>query len=180
MQPAHDSSDAEVITSVLEGKTQQFAILVERYQGRLEGFVTKFFRSTTHTGDLVQETFLSAYQDLAKLRDASSLKSWLFGIAYRKCLHHSRQIRIAQKAMQHATTGYSEAAPSSEETGNSQSTGNNALALLNCLPPLDSLLVWLHYIEEMPYLEIAEMVELNDATVRQRCRRALLQLRERV
>lgn len=178
MKQANDLSDSQIIAAISDGAPQNFAILVRRYQGRLEGFINSYFRSDRNTGDIVQETFLTAFQNLTKLRNTQNFKSWLFGIAYRKCLYLSRQNRTAQKAIQKSIASYNETTPSHEESITEQSSPKNSLLMLDKLPPLDALLVWLHYIEDIPYLEIAELVEMNDATVRQRCRRALVQLRE--
>ena len=173
-----NAQDAVIIESVLKGRVQDFDILVGRYQGRIEGFITKFFRSQTHTADLTQEVFLTAYLDLAKLRTTERFKSWLYGIAYRKCLHISRRHKTETKAVQQMSkqTDQTVTAPTEPVDPTEQS---RTLNLLNSLSQLDALLVWLHYIEELPYDEVAELVDMNSAAIRQRCRRALVQLRGR-
>lgn len=173
----NSDNDLIVVESVIKGCSKDFMILVMKYQSRLEGFVTKFFRSTTNTGDIVQETFLIAYRDLAKLRNRERFKSWLFGIAYRQCLLFSRKASSEMKGLQKVLRE-SEASYTIIEEVDCEKEKSTGIELLNKLSELDSLLVWLHYIEEIPYQEIAEMVEMNDATIRQRCRRALMQMRE--
>jgi RNA polymerase sigma-70 factor, ECF subfamily len=49
--------------------------------------------------DLVQETFLAAWQGLAKVRREADLKAWLYGIAYRRYLKHRTQ--FARDAADH-------------------------------------------------------------------------------
>ncbi len=153
-----------------------------RYQGRLEGFVTRFFRTPIHSPDLVQEVFLTAFQDLSRLRDPSRLKSWLYGMTYRKCLHHARQGRVEARVLQQSAAGQDPAAPAADDpeaaAERASQEGGGRLNLLDRLPPMDALLVWLHYIEDLPYQEISPMVDMNEAAIRQRCRRALAQLRE--
>ena len=170
-------NDSAVIASILQGNLQGFDILVERYQGRIEAFITKFFRSTTHTADLVQEVFLTAYLDLDKLRNTERFKSWVYGIAYRKCLHYSRRRRTETKNMKAVAHSQETSTPAPELPSDPQES-TEILGLLDRLSELDALLVWLHYIEELPYDEVADMVDMKSAAIRQRCRRALAHLRE--
>src|SRR5262245_50961066 len=46
--------------------------------------------------DVTQQVFLEAYRDLDRFQQRSSVRTWLFGIAYHRCLdaHKRRQRRL--------------------------------------------------------------------------------------
>jgi RNA polymerase sigma-70 factor (ECF subfamily) len=172
-----NSSDKNIVQLVLNGQTKEFEILVKRYQPGIEGFVIKQLKSATHAGDIVQEVFLTAYCNLAKLKNPEQFKSWLFGIAYRKCMQHfhsaRKEMKMAQKIAETVKSLFT--ATSSDE---SEEVEGKTLGLLDKLQSLDAVMIWLHYIEDFSYREIAEIVELKEAAIRQRCRRALARIRE--
>lgn len=170
------ASDEDVVKSVLNGKSRDFIILVERYQNSLIGFAAKHFCSTSQVNDLVQEALLISYRDLSKLKDPKKFKSWAFGITYRQCLLFSRKVKTENKNLKQFAS--STDTKYQMEISIENSCESKFIPLLDKLSQMDSLLVWLHYIEELPYQEIASMVEMNVATIRQRCRRALMKMRE--
>ncbi|MEI6553527.1 MAG: sigma-70 family RNA polymerase sigma factor, partial [bacterium] len=63
-----------------EGRTS-FNILVERYAPSVYLFIFKLVGNKEDSEDIVQETFIKAWQKLAKFDTDLSFKTWLFSIA---------------------------------------------------------------------------------------------------
>ena len=70
------------------------------YQQALKSFLHSKVNNTADVDDLLQEILIKTYQNLDKIQDTSSVKSWLFQLAnhtiidfYRK---HARQQRDSQ------------------------------------------------------------------------------------
>jgi len=61
------------------------------HQGAIRNFLRRLTRETALADDLAQITFLKAYEQRGKLRDAKAAKSWLFQIAYRNFVDHHRK-----------------------------------------------------------------------------------------
>ena len=82
------SEDVPVINRVLDGDVDAFALLVERYQRPVLGFVRNML-SNPHDGeDVAQDAFLAAYRNLAGFDPRrASFATWLFTIARNLCLN---------------------------------------------------------------------------------------------
>jgi RNA polymerase sigma-70 factor (ECF subfamily) len=78
-------SDAELVARCLRGDRQGFHELVERYYRPVCGFILKRVQQPDLVEDLVQETFLEAYQALQTTGRPVQFAAWLFGIAHNRC-----------------------------------------------------------------------------------------------
>jgi len=77
-------SDAALVAAARSGSDAAFARLVDRYQQAVRSFLRQVCGHEADADDLAQETFLAAWSSLGSLKDTKQLKSWLFGIAWRK------------------------------------------------------------------------------------------------
>jgi len=75
------ASDAELLQQSRAGQTEAFAGLVERYQNLVCAVTFGGTGDRALAADLAQETFVAAWTALPTLRDESSFRSWLCGIA---------------------------------------------------------------------------------------------------
>src|SRR4030043_76307 len=73
-----------------------FAELVERYAAGLFKFLIYKTNSTHDTEDLVQDTFVKAYENIHRYRDCWKFSTWLFTIAARLATSHFRKSRSYQ------------------------------------------------------------------------------------
>src|SRR5207248_10872156 len=76
-----DSSDSELVTQSLAGNRDAFGWIVARYQSLLCSLAYSATGSLNQSEDLAQETFVTAWKQLAQLREPEKLRSWLCGIA---------------------------------------------------------------------------------------------------
>ncbi len=80
-------TDGKVIEKIIEGDPAIFEILIRRYNqalykiGRMYGF------NHQDTEDLMQDTHVSAYMQLAAFENRSSYKTWISRIMINKCLY---------------------------------------------------------------------------------------------
>ena len=81
-------SDQALIKAVLGGKTEQFALLVTRYQERVIRFILKYEYNVHDAQDLAQETFLQAFRALPSFNCQSRFSTWLTGIAFNLLKNH--------------------------------------------------------------------------------------------
>lgn len=95
------SHDAALIEAARAGSADAFATLVNRHQQAVRGFLRRSCGNWADAEDLAQDTFIAAWENLEKFSGASSLRSWLCGIAYHKCLAYVRS-RGRSMARDHA------------------------------------------------------------------------------
>jgi RNA polymerase sigma factor (sigma-70 family) len=78
---ATEHDDAELVSGSLAGQRDAFRRIVERYQSLICSLAYSATGSVSQSEDIAQETFVTAWKELARLREPSKLRSWLCGIA---------------------------------------------------------------------------------------------------
>ncbi len=73
--------EAELVRGVLAGEASAREALYRRHVEYLSGMVVRLLRSQQGSEDVVQDTFVLAFERLSTLRDPSALRSWLAAIA---------------------------------------------------------------------------------------------------
>ncbi len=74
-------SDADLVAESLSGDRDAFGQIVERYQTLISSLAYCATGNVGRSEDLAQETFVSAWQQLAELREPAKLRPWLCSIA---------------------------------------------------------------------------------------------------
>lgn len=77
--------DVEVIKKVLNNEVALFELLIRRYNPYLYSLGRSYGYSHHDVEDLMQETYINAYQHLAKFENRSSFKTWLIKIMINHC-----------------------------------------------------------------------------------------------
>jgi RNA polymerase sigma factor (sigma-70 family) len=77
---AAEINDAELVTGSLEGNRDAFRQIVERYQTLISSLAYCATGNVSQSEDLAQETFVSAWKQLAQLREPAKLRPWLCSI----------------------------------------------------------------------------------------------------
>ncbi|MFL6062955.1 MAG: sigma-70 family RNA polymerase sigma factor [Marmoricola sp.] len=79
-------SDAELVTRVLAGDREAFAIVYDRYGPRLYDFAYSMLRHREDASDAVADSFVLFAQRLGQLRDPDRLRPWLYAVVRSECL----------------------------------------------------------------------------------------------
>jgi RNA polymerase sigma-70 factor, ECF subfamily len=74
-------TDQAVIQRVRTGDPDAFSILVDRYQDRVHSVVRNYVYNQEDAVDIVQDTFVKAYQKLRTFDAESAFYTWLYRIA---------------------------------------------------------------------------------------------------
>ena len=82
------TADGFIIESVLNGCPDDFEMLVKRYDRDIQRMVGSMVGNRQDAQDIVQDTWLSAFQRLSSLRDPERFPQWLRVIARNRCLAH--------------------------------------------------------------------------------------------
>jgi len=98
MQSA-EINDAELVAESLHGNRDAFRLIVERYQTLVSSLAYCATGNVSRSEDLAQETFLSAWKQLAELREPAKLRPWLCSIS-RSLI--SKEFRRQRREPEHA------------------------------------------------------------------------------
>jgi RNA polymerase sigma-70 factor, ECF subfamily len=74
-------TDDEVVASVLEGRRQDFEILVRRYSARIVHFIGRMTADNDEARSIAQDVFLKIFQNLPYYRQQNNFSAFIFKIA---------------------------------------------------------------------------------------------------
>ena len=84
-------TDFEIIRSVLDGRIDDFEVLIERYQRYVFRIVGRHVPKS-QVEEVAHEVFVDAYQALPKYKRKNEFRHWLGTIAVRRCHDYWRKI----------------------------------------------------------------------------------------
>lgn len=93
-------SDSELVEKLRNGDIDAFDQIFKKYGDRLFGFTLGYLKSKEETEGLVQDVFLKVWENRKNLRKESSLKSYLFTIAYHDMCQIFRRKQIHEKFLE--------------------------------------------------------------------------------
>jgi RNA polymerase sigma-70 factor (ECF subfamily) len=96
----HISEENQLISSILEGDTQAYAILVNRYQRPIYNSMLRMTGCRETAADLAQDAFLKAYEHLERFKLSEKFFPWLYAIALNLARDHWRRQKIAAENLE--------------------------------------------------------------------------------
>lgn len=173
--PLGAADDRIVAGRASDGDTAAFAVLVRRYAPMMRAYVRRILPGTADVDDVVQEAFITAWEQLPMLEDPGAVKSWLMRIAGRKAIDRIRARRPTVDLTEVEAPAPDRASP---ERRAEARAGVAALSdALNALPDAQRECWVLRELGGNSYDEIAEELDIPVSTVRgllARARKALL------
>ena len=176
--------DVELIHRVLDGDDTAFAELVKKYQKPVHTLVWRKIGDFHIAEEITQDTFLKAYQELAKLKKPRSFASWLYVIAANHCSTWLRKKRLQTQSLEETSSARLEKATYSgyvvEENERTAVEAQREVVkkLLAKLQESERTVLTLHYFGEMSSAEISAFLGVSANTIRSRLRRAQQRLRK--
>lgn len=83
--------ESELIQKIINGETSLFKTIIRKNNPFLHKIGRSYGFNHEDTQDLMQETFVSAYFNLSKFENRSSLKTWLIKIMLRNCFRKKQK-----------------------------------------------------------------------------------------
>lgn len=97
-------SDCELVEKLRRGDLEAFDQVFKKYGDRLFGFALSYLKSKEDAEGLVQDVFLKVWENRKNLKKESSLKSYLFTIAYHDMCKLFRKKQIHEKFLEERGT----------------------------------------------------------------------------
>ncbi len=163
------------------GEAGAFEEFVRAYHGRVHSVIYNILRNTNDAEDIAQQVFAKIYFSLKKFNFRSAVSTWVYKITVNECYDHLRKQKVRKTVIQ---ADLSEEEVARLENTDWKGTGGparleaQALArdtvakLMSRLPEEDRILLVLKEVEGYPVHEIAEIIGINENTVKVRLFRA--------
>lgn len=161
-----DASDVALLSRVAEGDLRAFETFYRIYHPRLDRFLGLMTSRRTVVEEALNDTMLVVWKRPGTFNQQSKVSTWVFAIAYRTAL---KALRTQDEPVE--TLSHDE--PVSEDAGPEQrlSADQTRAALARALDALSAeqrgVLV-LTYFHDLPYAEIARIVDCPVDTVKTR------------
>jgi RNA polymerase sigma-70 factor (ECF subfamily) len=157
-----EADDRTVASRAADGDIRAFEILMRRYGSLMNAYAARIVRPAD-AEDVVQETFVTAWQDLPTLENLGSVRSWLITIVTRKSIDKLRARRDQESLDDHEIEDTADGPEASASASSLDEALSQALSDL----PEDQRRCWvLRELAGYGYQEIAEELGIPVSTVR--------------
>ncbi len=170
-----DATDEELMAAYVAGDDAAFRALFERYAPIIFGMTRRHLRDEELAREITQHTFFRLHGARRDFRVGARLRPWLLTIAMNLVREHWRK----KKRRKHVDIDVDlQQAPVAERSRMElQERATLVQAALARLPESQREVIELHWFQERPYREIAEIVGSTEGAVRVRAHRAYAKLK---
>ncbi len=170
-------SDIELVEDVKAGDGQAFSELVQRHQRALLRLSVRFLRDLALAEDVVQESFIKAYEKIHSFEGRSSFKSWLFQIAVNTAKNRLRSLPYEYVSIDDVNLGVD---PGAENNLVQLDLSRMIRQEVSQLPERQRIALTLRIYEDLSFREIAQIMACPYDTAKANYRHGLMRLRERL
>jgi RNA polymerase sigma-70 factor (ECF subfamily) len=159
---------------VQAGESDTFGVLIERYEQKLLRYGRKFLSDPEDVRDLVQDAFIRAYQNIQGFDTSLRFSPWMYRIAHNvfvNRLSHQKRFPLTYIDFDLFVSHPIYEDPTEREREQEEIRTMIELFLQELAPKYREVIV-LHYLENMAYKDIAEVLAVPLGTVGIRLRRA--------
>ena len=180
--------DREISERVLGGDNNAFGLLVEKYQTKVYNLALRMSGNEDDAFDLSQEAFLRAWRSLSSFQFESAFSTWLFRLSSNICLDFLRaqkrrasvSLTLTNEEDEEIQLDVPDPGKTPEEAALAAEDRVLLEAALNSLPADQRQIITLRAIDDLSYTEIAEILQIQEGTVKSRLSRARTALRNKL
>lgn len=173
-------SDEEVAVLVQKGDKEQFALLMSRYEEKLFRYGRRFLSRPEHIEDIVQDVFMNTYKNIQSFDSTQKFSSWIYRIAHNAFVNELKRnsrnpLSFFDFDLDTLTshpalnTGHEDPTILEAEQKEMKIMVDRGLEKL---PSKYKEIIILHYLEDLSYKEISEILQIPIGTVGIRLKRA--------
>ena len=173
-----DELDNRLFDLWLKGDPKGFAGLYEKYKPRVFGFLYRMTSDREIAEDLLQETFVAALKNINQFDRARNFLSWVFGIAHKRAIDYFRHVKVEydhQKDLDGSIGSRLDTPDDSLKNKRFKVLVNEAIKTLE---PAQREVFLLRELGDIPFKEIAQMMDCPINTALGRMRLALKNIRK--
>ncbi|QIH38798.1 RNA polymerase sigma factor [Flavobacterium sp. Sr18] len=161
-------SDQHYINHIIQGDTNVFSVLVDRYKEMIFTLALKMIKNREEAEEVSQDTFIKIYNSLNKFKGDSKFSTWIYKIAYNTCLDRLKKNKKEENTIlidefsDNLVKTLDNAFSALEEKERKQTIQN----CLNLLSREENFLLTLYYFDDQNLDEIAKIMDINSNNVK--------------
>ena len=179
-------NDVQLIRRILSGDDAAFNTLVRKHQKGIHALAWRKVGDFHIAEEIVQDTFLQVYKNLAQLKNPNQFSGWMYVIASRLCLKWLQKHKNTSVIQSLEDTpvedieesSYTHHVSEQRLTENTERRHELVKKLLAKLPESERTVVTLHFLGELTAKEIGKLLGVSVNTIKSRLRRGRKRLQE--
>ncbi len=168
------NNDDYYIAKTLNGDTNSFGFLVEKYQNMIFNLSLKMLKHREESEEVAQDTFIKAYKSLKSFNGESKFSTWIYRIAYNTCLDRIKKNKKFNNSVEIDKISSTEISSVENifEGIERQERSEIVQECLHKLPEDERMILHLFYFEEQSLKEIQEVLSLSESNIKVKLFRA--------
>jgi RNA polymerase sigma-70 factor (ECF subfamily) len=167
-------SDAACVRRLQRGDIDAFEILVRRHEKTIFNLVYRMLGDYDDAAETSQEVFLSAYRAIGQFRGEANFSTWLYRIALNHATTRRKSAALRQKRF--VAIDGSDLIDNDQigpvETLEKKELRERVQRALSELEPEDATVILLRDLQDVPYEDVARVLQIPVGTVKSRLHRA--------
>lgn len=173
-------SDEDLMQEIKADNMFAFDVLYKKYVKKVYKFGYSILKSTVEAENLMQDVFLSLWENRHKVEKDSSIKSYVFTITYNSAISTLRK-KVRESEFVEYLKSLQEIREEPVDAGLEYKELTNKLEnIINELPRRQKEVYLMHRIEGLKYIEIAKLLNISVNTIENHMSRALKTIREKL
>ena len=173
-------TDEQLVRRFREGSADAFEVLVHRHGNRVYNLCLRILGDPEEAADASQDTFLAALRKLNTFRGDSAFTTWLHRVTVNACydsLRRKRRRPLLQVVRDEDDERPEPSLPAPDHADQVVLSVDVAKALME-VPKEFRVVLVMADVQDLPYDEIARVLEIPVGTVKSRMHAAVMRLRE--
>lgn len=171
------SDDIEIVKSLRLGDRIAFKCLFEKYYDRLVAFIVTYSHDKIQAEEVVQQTFITLWENKLKLDSDKSPKAYLYTIAYNKYIDSIKNLKKQEKLL-HLVWENALRNRIEEDTEAIEERIKKMKDVIEELPPKCKKIIVMNKMQGVKYKDISELLGISVKTVESQMRIAFTKIRE--
>jgi RNA polymerase sigma-70 factor (ECF subfamily) len=161
-------TDQHYIQKTLQGDTNAFSILIDRYQNLVYTVVLRVVKVKEEAEEVAQDTFLKAFESLEGYRGESKFSTWIYSIAYRKALDRVRKNSRMKpvELVEDITEKNVETIDNALHFLEQKERNDTIRRCIAELPEKEAAIITLYYFEDQSVREISAITNLTEDNIK--------------
>ena len=182
-------TDEALMARVGRGRADAFEVLVERHTNAVTTFCYAFCRDRDQSEDLMQEVFLRVFRNARSYKPVAKFTTWLYRVAANLCINEAKKAKLRKTV---SLDGPMDSDPDATRIVEKMAAGDpgplteaerhEASRLIEraieALPEDQRVTLILVERQNLPYKDIADILDVTVSAVKMRVKRARENLRE--
>jgi RNA polymerase sigma factor (sigma-70 family) len=156
-------NDQHYINQIIEGNSNAFAVLVDRYKDLVFTLSYKMVKNREEAEEISQDTFIKIFKSLNKFKGESKFSTWVYKITYNTCLDRLKKNKKENSVVyiEDFSEHQVKAIETVFDTIDEKERNQRIQDCLLLLPSEDAFLLTLYYFDDQSIEEIAKVVDSN-------------------